>query len=361
MTIAHAAGVRRQPFGLTPAGAPASLFTLTNAHGLRAQITSYGGCMTRLLLPDREGRFADVLLGHRTLAEDLGRGRLSGRAHRPGGQPHRRQPLQPGRPELEPFRQRRPGGRPCHLHGGPGGFHRVLWRASPLRTGGAGLRLRYLSPDGEEGYPGSLAVTVDYRLTDADELILDYQATCDRATPVNLTQHNYYNLGGEGGGDALEHLLTLHASRYLPVDEGLIPTGELAPVAGTPFDFTRPEPIGARIGAGHPQLRCAGGYDHTWVIDRAGPGLVHAATVLDPRSGRRMEVWTDQPGIQFYSGNAIPSSGRGKDGAPHRPHQGFCLETQHYPDAVHHPEFPSVILRPLATYRTATVHRFSAG
>ena len=357
----RAAGVRRQPFGLTPAGEPASLFTLTNAHGLQAEITSFGGCMIRLLLPDRKGQFADVVLGHRTLPEYwagdgylgalIGRvgNRIAGACFSLDGQTY-------GLAANDA-----PGGRPCHLHGGPGGFHRVLWRARPLRAGGAGLRLRYLSPDGQEGYPGNLAVTVDYRLTDADELILEYRAACDRATPVNLTQHNYYNLGGEGSGDALGHLLTLHAGRFLPVGEGLIPTGELAPVAGTPFDFTRPTPMGARIGAAHPQLLCAGGYDHNWVIDRARPGLAHAATAEDPHSGRRMEVWTDQPGIQFYSGNAIPASGSGKDGRPHRPHQGFCLETQHYPDAVHHPEFPSVILRPLETYRTTTVHRFSAG
>jgi len=351
----------QRTFGPTPAG-EAELFTLTNAHGLQAEVTSYGGCMTRLLVPDRDGRRTDVILGHRTLAEYCsGSAYLGALVGRVGNR------IAGGHFSLDGQVWRlacndAPGGRPCHLHGGPGGFHRVLWRAEPLpEPGGAGLRLRHLSPDGEEGYPGNLEVTVDYRITRADELILEYRAESDRATPVNLTQHNYYNLGGAGCGDILEHLLTLHAGRYLPVDPGLIPTGELAPVAGTPFDFTGPAPIGARIRADHPQLRHGGGYDHNWVLDHAGPGLAHAATVEHPASGRRMEVWTDQPGIQFYSGNNLPSASAGRDGRPLQPHQGFCLETQHFPDAVNHPAFPPVILRPGGTYRTTTVYRFNPG
>ena len=231
-----------------------------------------------------------------------------------------------------------PGGLPCHLHGGPGGFNQVLWQAEPLE--GAACACAHHSPAGEEGYPGNLDVEVTYRLTEADELSIEYRAEGDRATPVNLTQHNYYNLGGEASGDALGHLLTLHASRFTPVDAGLIPTGELRAVAGTPFDFTRPTAIGARIGAADEQLGFGAGYDHNWVIDRAAPGLAHAATAEDPASGRRMEVWTEEPGVQFYSGNYITAAEIGKTGRSYGPRQGFCLETQHFPDAPNQPQFP---------------------
>ena len=222
------------------------------------------------------------------------------------------------------------------------------------------MRLRYRSADGEEGYPGALEVEATYRLTDSGTLALDYRAVTDRPTPVALTQHNYYNLRGEASGDALDQVLTLHAGRFTPVDAGLIPTGELRPVAGSPFDFTRPRRIGERIGAADEQLGHGGGYDHNWVIDRDGPGLAHAATVEDPVSGRRMEVWTGEPGIQFYSGNFLATGSPGKSGRPYRARQGFCLETQHFPDAVNHPEFPPVILRPGEVYRSSTEYRFSA-
>jgi aldose 1-epimerase len=337
---------------------PVTLYALSNAHGLQAEITDYGATMTRLLVPDRAGQLADIILGYRTLAEyQAGTcyfGALVGRVGNriAGGRFH----LDGAAHQLAT--NDAPAGRPCHLHGGPEGFHRKLWRAEPLADGG--LRLRHLSPAGEEGYPGTLEVTVVYRLTEADELVIEYHATTDRATPVNLTQHNYYNLRGEAGGDALDHRLTLHASRFTPVDAGLIPTGELAPVAGTPFDFTRAVRIGDRIDAADPQLRYGGGYDHNWVIDRPGPGLVAAANVEDPESGRRMEVWTEEPGIQFYAGNAIASGSLGKTGRPYPVRQGFCLETQKFPDGPNQPGFPSVILRPDQAYRSRTVYRFSA-
>ncbi len=357
----RSASVVQRPFGQTPSGLPVTLFTLTNAHGLQAEIMDYGGIMTRLLVPDRTGRLGDIVLGHRTFAEYLAGtpyfGALVGRV---GNR------IAAGRFVLDGTTyhlatNNAPGGVPCHLHGGPGGFDKVLWQAEPLvEAGAASLRLRYRSPEGEEGYPGNLRVTVTYRLTDADELSIEYQATTDRATPVNLTQHNYYNLRGEDSGDTLDHLLTLHASRFTPVDAGLIPTGELAPVAGTPFDFTRPTRIGNVIDAADEQLRYGGGYDHNWVIDRTGPGLVHAATAEEPVSGRRMEVWTEEPGIQFYAGNFLAPASIGKTGQPYHARQGFCLETQHYPDAPNQPNFPSVILRPEEVYRTTTGYRFSA-
>ena len=337
------------------------LFRLTNTHGLQAEILNYGGIMTRLLVPDRTGRLADIVLGHRSLAEYLdGTTHFGALIGRVGNR------IAAGRFDLDGTTyhlatNNAPGGLPCHLHGGPGGFDTVLWQSEPVvEAGSAGLCLRYRSPEGEEGYPGNLTVTVAYRLTDTDELIIEYHATTDRATPVNLTQHNYYNLAGESSGDTLDHVLTLHASRFTPVDAGLIPTGELAPVAGTPFDFTRPTRIGDRIDTTDAQLRYGGGYDHNWGIDRSGPGLVHAATAEEPESGRRMEVWTDEPGIQFYSGNFLTPLSLGKTGQPYGARHGFCLETQHYPDALNHPNFPSVILRPEAVYRTTTLHRFSA-
>jgi aldose 1-epimerase len=359
MSSPRSANVAQRPFGQTLSGQPVTQFTLTNAHGLQAEIISYGGIMTRLLVPDRAGRFADIVLGHRSLAEyRAGSAYFGALIGRVGNR------IAAGRFTLDGTVHQlatndAPGGRPCHLHGGAAGFDKVLWQAAPLA--GAGLRLRYHSPDGEEGYPGNLDVTVTYRLSDADELIIEYHAISDRPTPVNLTQHNYYNLRGESAGDILDHLLTLHAGRFTPVDAGLIPTGAFAGVAGTPFDFTRPIRIGARIEAADAQLRFGGGYDHNWVIDRTGPGLAHAATVQEPESGRRMEVWTDAPGIQFYAGNAIPAGSAGKTGRPYSARQGFCLETQNHPDAPNHPEFPPAILRPGAEYRTITAYRFSAG
>ena len=353
-------GVSRSPLGHLPDGRPVARFTLVTSQGLQAEVMTYGGIMTHLRVPDRSGRLADIILGHPSLSAYLAGssyfGALIGRV---GNR------IANGQFQLDGqvFRlatNNSPGGRPCHLHGGPGGFDRVLWEGEPLVEDGAwGVRLRYHSPDGEEGYPGALAAEATYRLTDSGVLALDFRASTDRPTPVALTQHNYYNLRGEAAGDALDQVLTLHAGRFTPVDAGLIPTGELRPVAGTPFDFTRPRRIGERIGAADEQLDHGGGYDHNWVIDRTGPGLAHAATVEDPVSGRRMEVWTEEPGIQFYSGNFLATGSPGKSGRPYRARQGFCLETQHFPDSVNRPEFPPVILRPGEVYRSATEYRFS--
>jgi len=254
-----------------------------------------------------------------------------------------------------------PAGQPCHLHGGPGGFHRQLWSAELTnRDSNPALRLNYLSRDGEEGYPGNLSVTVVYSLTAEQALRIDYEATSDQPTPLNLTNHGYFNLQGEGSGDILDHAMKLQAAHYTPVNSGLIPTGEIAPVAGTPFEFRTPRKIGAFIGTPHQQLDYGAGFDHNFVLDAGQPAQpALAATVDEPKSGRRMEVLTTEPGVQFYSGNFLDGSLVGKSGRPYPRRSGFCLETQHFPDSPNQPGFPNTILRPGQIFRSTTVHRFS--
>lgn len=354
-----APAVTRAPFGTLPDGRPATLYTLTNARGARADITDYGATIVRLLVPDRTGRPGDVVLGFNRV-EDYTKaspyfGAVVGRyGNRIAG----------GRFTLDGrtftlATNNTPGGIPCHLHGGVVGFDKVLWTAEPVRRDHAtGLKLEYLSRDGEEGYPGNLRVTVHYWLQDDNALRIEYAAVTDRPTPVNLTQHSYFNLRGEGDGDILGHVLTLHASRLTPVDDGLIPAGAPAAVAGTPFDFTTPHAIGARIAADDPQLRHGGGYDHNWIIDGEPGRLRRAAEVREPQSGRTLEVWTEEPGVQFYSGNFLDGTLTGKSGRPYGQRSGFCLETQHFPDSPNRPDFPPTILRPGETYRTMTVYKF---
>jgi aldose 1-epimerase len=350
-----------QSFGTLPDGREARLYTLRQPSGFTAEITDFGGAVVRLLVPDRTGRLADVALGFDTVTpyvKDspffgalIGRvgNRVAGGQFTLDGQTY---PL---------ATNNSPGGIPCHLHGGKLGFDKVLWSAAPaLRDAQPALRLRYTSPDGDEGYPGTLSVEVTYSLTADQGLRIDYTATTDRATPVNLTHHGYFNLAGAGRGDVLGHEVMLRARRYTPVTPGLIPTGELAPVADTPFDFTTPHVIGARIGENHAQLRFGGGYDHNWVLDSTDGSLALAATVREPASGRIMEVLTTEPGIQFYTGNFLDGNVPGKSGAAYPYRSGFCLETQHFPDSVNQPNFPSTILRPGQTYRSTTVYRFSA-
>jgi aldose 1-epimerase len=351
-------------FGKLPDGREARLFTLENASGLRAEISDYGGILARLFVPDRAGRLADVTLGHAAAADYLKSasffGALIGRVgNRTAG----------GRFTLDGHTHtlatnNTPAGIPCHLHGGNRGFDQALWSAEPAtHDGQPALRLRHTSPDGDEGYPGTLRVEVLYSLTADRGLRIDYTATTDRATPVALTHHAYFNLRGEGDGDILGHELTLRARRYTPVNAGLIPTGELAPVAGTPFDFTTPRAIGERIAQKHPQLEFAAGYDHNFVLDSfdaAAPSLALAATVREPASGRVLEVLTTEPGVQFYTGNFLNGSQIGKTGRPYPHRSGFCLETQHFPDSANQPAFPSIILRPGHTLRSTTVYRFRA-
>lgn len=354
------ARVTSAAFGPADGQPPVLRYTLRNVQGARADILTYGATLAGLWMPDRTGRLEDVVLGfdnlaaYRRTSTYIGAvvGRVGNRIA------HGRFTLDGQTHALAT--NNAPGGIPCHLHGGPSGFDKVVWHGAPLeRADAAGLRLTYVSRDGEEGYPGTLRVTVDYWLTDANELTVHYRATTDRATPVNLTQHAYFNLRGEGAGDILDHMLTLHAERFTPADAGLIPTGELAPVFGTPFDFTAPHRIGERIDADDEQLRFGGGYDHNWVLNHPAGQLGCAAVVDEPTTGRRLEVWTQEPGVQFYSGNFLDGSDIGPSGRPYARRTGFCLETQHFPDSPNQPHFPSIILRPGHTYDTTTAFRFS--
>lgn len=343
----------RQPFGTTATGDAVELLTLTNAHGMELRVMTWGGIILSLRVPDRTGTLGDVVLGHDSLAGYVkGTPYFGAIVGRYGNRIAKGQFTLNG----TTYRLAVNNG-PNHLHGGIRGFDKVLWHAEPFRDArGVGVVLRYASPDGDEGYPGTLQATVTYILTDRNEVQLEYEATTDRATPVNLTQHSYFNLAGSG--DILGHELMIAADRYTPVDSTLIPTGVIAPVAGTPFDFRTPHRIGERIGADNQQLRFGGGYDHNFVLARSDTGLALAARVTEPLSGRTLEVRTTEPGIQFYSGNFLDGSITGKGGTVYRHRTGFCLETQHFPDSPNHPAFPSTILEPGKTYRSRTVWAF---
>lgn len=347
-------------FGRLPDGRETQLYTLRNANGFQVEITNYGGTIVRLLAPDRDGRLADVTLGFDSIEpypkQSPYFGALIGRV---GNRIAQSRFTLDGK-TYTLARNNTPGGIGCTLHGGLVGFDKVIWDAEQAtRDGQPALRLRYTSKDGEEGFPGKLAVEVVYSLTPDNGLRIDYSATTDRATPVNLTNHAYFNLAGEGSGTILDHVLTVKAKRYTPVDAGLIPTGEIAPVADTPFDFTTPHAIGERVNAKHEQLRFGGGYDHNFALDSQDGSLALAAEVYEPKSGRRMEVLTTEPGLQFYSGNFLDGTLTGKSGRRYVHRGAFCLETQHYPDSINQPAFPSTVLRPGETYRSTTVYRFS--
>lgn len=344
--------IRREPFGQTRTGQAVELYTLTNRNGLRARIATYGGTLVSLEVPDRTGALGDVVLGFDSLEPYLGAhpyfGSLIGRyANR----------IKRGTFNLAGARHQLP----CndgtnHLHGGPHGFHTAVWDADTSETpDGSQLALRYRSASGEESYPGNLDVEVRYTLTHDDDLTLDYYATTDAPTIVNLTNHTYFNLAGTG--TILEHELRIIARRFLPVDETLIPLGELRQVEGTPFDFETPTAIGRRIVERDEQLLVARGYDHTWVLNKSGSGCALAANVYEPESGRTLSVHTTQPGVQLYSGNFLDGSMRGKDGIAYPKHAGFCLETQHFPDSPNRPVFPSTVLNPDAVFRETTVYR----
>jgi aldose 1-epimerase len=352
------ARVTRTSFGRLPDGTAVDVFTLTNAHGLEVRAMTYGGIITSVRVPDRKGQLDDVVLGYDTAAAYAKNnspyfGAIIGRY---GNRIAKGQFALDGRT----YHLAANNG-PNHLHGGIKGFDKVVWRGEPLNSSrGAGVVFTYTSPDGEEGYPGTLTVRVTYTLTDLDELVVDYRATTDKATHVNLTQHSYFNLAGQGARDVLEHRLQIAADRYTPVDATLIPTGELAAVTGTPFDFRQPAAIGSRIGQDHAQLRNGLGYDHNFVLNRSGDGGVqHAVQVVDPTSGRRLDVLTTEPGVQFYSGNFLDGTIVGKQARVYQKRYGFCLETQHFPDSPNHPQFPSTILRADQEYRSTTVFAFS--
>lgn len=351
----------KQTWGSLPDGRTAHLYTLKNANGMTMQVTDYGCIIVSLTAPDRDGHFADVVLGYDRLADYIKATPYFGACvGRYGNR------IANGKFTLDGktytlATNNEPGGIPCSLHGGNKGFDKVLWDAEAIvQDDRVGLKFHHLSPDGDEGYPGNLDVTVHYWLTNDDALRIEYRATTDKATPVNLTHHSYFNLAGHDAGKILNHELMIAADNITPVDKGLIPTGELMPVRGTPFDFTRPTPIGQRINEDNQQLKLGGGYDHNFVLRRWDGKLRLAATVHDPKTGRFLEVSTTEPGIQFYCGNFLDGSNVGKGHHPYEFRTGFCLETQHFPDSPNHPQFPSTILRPGEVYRHTSVYRFSA-
>jgi aldose 1-epimerase len=357
---AHIAGVTKQPFG-TAGGQPVDLYTLTNGRGLEVKIITYGAIVQSIKAPDRKGNVQNITLGFPTLADYVANntaasgttyfGATIGRyANRIGGAQF----------TLDGVTYHLPANNgPNTLHGGPGGFHTKVWDATAVSTpNGPGVKLTLTSPDGDQGFPGTLTTSVTYAVTRDGSLRMDYAATTDKATVINLTNHAYFNLTGEGTGTTYGTVLKIDASHYTPVDSNLIPTGEIAPVAGTPLDFTHPTPIGARIRQGFPQLVIAHGYDHNWVLDRQGSGLSEAAFAWDPVTGRTLRVLTTEPGIQFYSGNFLDGSLVGTSGTTYRQGDGFTLETQHFPDSPNKPNFPSTVLRPGQTFSSTTAYQF---
>ena len=349
------ASISQAPFGKMPDGTELEVFTLANAHGIELRAISYGAIIVSLRVPDRAGQLDDVVLGYDSLEGYLRDSPYFGAiVGRYGNR------IAKGRFTLDGKTHRLAANNgPNHLHGGIRGFDKVVWRAEPFRNdSGVGVAFTHTSPDGDEGYPGTLAARVTYTLTDGDELMVDYHAATDRPTPLNLTQHTYFNLAGDGRRDVLGHELWINADSFTPVDSTLIPTGVIAPVEGTPFDFRTPGAIGARIGAGDQQLRFGGGYDHNFVLRNEDAGLGHAASVVEPSTGRTLEIYTTEPGVQFYSGNFLDGSITGKGGHVYHHRYGFCLETQHFPDSPNRPQFPSTILRPGQEYRSRTVFVF---
>jgi aldose 1-epimerase len=345
--------VTRTAFGTTPDGQTVDAYTLRNPHGLRLTAITYGGIITAFRTPDRTHHFDDIVLGYDSLAGYLKSSPYFGAiVGRYGNR------IAEGKFTLDgaTYTLARNNG-PNHLHGGLRGFDKVVWGAKPFHTDSTvGVVLTYTSKDGEEGYPGTLQARVTYTLTDADELAIDYEATTDKATPVNLTQHSYWNLEGEGKSDILGHQLMLNAPGFTPVDSTLIPTGVIKPVDGTPFDFRNLTAIGARIDVSDEQLHNGKGYDHNFVLSKNNiRGLVHAAHVLELTTGRTLNVYTTEPGLQFYSGNFLDGSITGKRGHVYKHRYGFALETQHFPDSPNKPNFPSTILRPGKTYHSRTV------
>jgi aldose 1-epimerase len=341
--------ITKDSFGSTSEGVAVDLYTLTSAGGIEVKMTNYGGIITSLKTPDRDGNLDDIVLGYDTLAEYIeGSPYFGALIGRYGNR------IAKGKFTLDgveyTLAKNNLGN---HLHGGIIGFDKIVWTAEQIKDDtGASLKLKYLSKDGEEGYPGNLDCTVIYTLTSDGRLKISYEAQTDKPTVINLTSHSYFNLAGHASGDILDHELMLNANRYTPVDTTLIPTGQIAPVKGTPLDFTTPTPIGERI------AQIEGGYDHNFVLNSSDGSPALAARVYEPKTGRVMEISTTEPGIQFYSGNFLDGSNKGK-GATYNKHNGFCLETQHFPDSPNKPDFPSVVLRPEEKYTQLTVHEFS--
>ncbi len=350
------AKVTKEGFGKTPDGQDADIYTLTNSGGAEVKITNYGGIVTSLRVPDRNGKLDDIVLGFDNLDAYLkGHPYFGAIIGRYGNR------IAKGRFTLHGVEYKLAvNNGENHLHGGTKGFDKVVWNAKPRKVAnGAALELTYLNKDGEEGYPGNLSVKVVYTLTNANELKIDYSATTDKDTVVNLTHHSYFNLAGQGNGDILNHRLFVNAARFTPTDAGSIPTGELRSVRGTPFDFTRATTIGARINQDYEQLRLGKGYDHNFVLNGKIGTLRRVARVSESTSGRAMEVWTTEPGMQLYSGNFLDGTLTGKDGKVYQQRYGFCLETQHYPDSPNKPKFPTTVLRKGDRYHTITIYKFS--
>lgn len=348
--------VKKESFGKLPDGTEVYSYTLSNKNGVEVKITNYGATITSIKAPDRNGKFDDVTLGYDSidgyLAKNPHMGSLAGRyANR----------IAKGEFKLngKTYTLAKNNGE-NHLHGGPNGFFKQIWTAAEVESkDGAAVQMKYLSKDGEENYPGNLDVTVTYTLTDANELKIDYLATTDKDTILNLTNHSYFNLAGAGNGDILKHQLKINAREFTPVDKTMIPTGKIEPLAGTPMDFSTLTAIGERIDQNYDQLVIGKGYDHNYVLSNGADLKAQDVEVYEPTSGRLMEVFTDQPGVQLYTGNFLDGTITGKGGKVYKQRYGFCLETQHYPDSPNKPNFPSVVLKPGEKYQTTTIYKFS--
>ncbi len=345
---------KMQSFGKTAAGEEVELYTLANSRGMEVGVITYGAIVTSMKVPDAKGRIVDVALGFDTLegyilGPDPYFGAIVGRY---GNR------IAKGRFSLGGVEYKLAVNNGANaLHGGLKGFDKQVWKAKPA---GQSLELTYVSKDGEEGYPGTLTVTVTYTVTEQNELRIEYSALTDKETVLNLTNHAYFNLAGQGDGDILGHVVTINADRFTPVDAGLIPTGELRSVEGTAFDFRKPAAIGERVNAAEEQIKLGKGYDHNYVLNGAGSALAVAATVTDPKSGRTLQVSTTEPGVQFYTGNFLDGTLKGKGGKVYQQRYGFCLETQHFPDSPNRPEFPPAALKPGTRFQSTTVFKFSA-
>jgi aldose 1-epimerase len=352
-----AKAMEKKAFGTTPDGKSADLYTLTNKSGMQVTITNYGGAVVSIVVPDKSGKTGDVVLGFDTLdgyvTDKNYFGALIGRYGNRIGKAQ-------FKIDGVTYTLAKNNGENT-LHGGVIGFNKALWEAKDVSKGDEpALELKYTSKDGEEGFPGNLMVTVMYKLSSKNELTIDYSATTDKKTVVNLTNHSYFNLAGPGSGETVKSVLRVNADKFTPVDSGLIPTGELKSVQGTPFDFRKPTEIGARIDADDEQIKLGKGYDHNFVLNKEKPaGLSFAARVEEPTTGRVLEVWTTEPGVQFYTANFLDGTVHGKGGIAYGHRTAFCLETQHFPDSPNKPSFPSTMLSPGQKYHTTTIYKFS--
>jgi len=347
-------------FANTHDGQEVLQYTLKNENGLALSVLNFGGIITNLYVPDRKGNFNDIVLGYNRLEDYINNSPFFGALIGRYGNRIANGKFDLDGKEYQLALNDKPGDIPCHLHGGNKGFDKLIWNIEPIMKGDTvSLKLSYRSKDGEEGYPGNLDTTVYYHLRNDNILRIEYYAETDKPTPVNLTQHSYFNFKGEGNGDVLDHKVYINADKFTPVNKGLIPTGAIKSVKDTPFDFSISKMIKSDINADNLQLNYGGGYDHNYVLNDHNRDINHAATVIEPESKRKLEVWTTEPGMQFYSGNNLDESYVGKSGNPYKKYAGLCLETQHYPDSPNQDNFPSTILRPGEKYQSATEFRVS--